>query len=117
VAAYLGLFFIVVILYAPAWLGLLLMHRRVITRALRALLARTVALRPRRSWPRRDRLIEMSYRLATQPGWGRRCGSGPPSTRLAGAWIVAALMLPRVARFARPAARRSLDRASAGGAR
>src|SRR6185436_7662977 len=73
---YLGLFFVVVILYAPAGLaGLLLMHRRVIgTRALSTLLgAYAVALVPATIMGAGAIvLIEMSYRLATQPELGTK---------------------------------------------
>jgi branched-chain amino acid transport system permease protein len=96
---YLGLFFIVVILYAPAGLaGLMLMHQRVIgTRALRTLLgAYAVALVPATIMAAGAIvLIEMSYRLATQPELGTRMrilwtavDAGSP-----GPWIVAVLML------------------------
>jgi branched-chain amino acid transport system permease protein len=96
---YLGLFFIVVILYAPAGLaGLLLMHRRVIgARALRALLgAYAVALVPATIMAcGAIVLIEMSYRLATQPELGTRMrllwtavDAGSPWP-----WIVAVTML------------------------
>jgi branched-chain amino acid transport system permease protein len=96
---YLGLFFIVVILYAPAGLaGLMLMHQRVIgTRALRTLLgAYAVALVPATIMAAGAIvLIEMSYRLATQPELGTKMrilwtavDAGSP-----GPWIVAVLML------------------------
>ena len=95
---YLGLFFIVVILYAPAGLaGLLLMHQRLIgTRAIRALLgAYAVALLPAMVMAAGAiAAIEMSYRLATQPELGTKmrilwtavdAGTAAP-------WIVSALM-------------------------
>ena len=96
---YLGLFFIVVILYAPAGLaGLLLMHQRVIgTRALRGLLgAYAISVVPAMIMAAGAIvLIEMSYRLATQPELGTKMrilwtavDAGSP-----GPWIVAALML------------------------
>ena len=96
---YLGLFFIVVILYAPEGLaGLLLMHRSVLkTRAFRAILAAyAVALAPAILMASGAVvLIEMSYRLATQPELGTKMrllwtviDAGSPWP-----WIVAALML------------------------
>ena len=96
---YLGLFFIVVILYAPAGLaGLLLMHGRVVrTRAFRPLLgAYAVALVPAAIMAAGAVvLIEMSYRVATQPELGTKmrllwthvdAGS-------AASWAIAGLML------------------------
>jgi branched-chain amino acid transport system permease protein len=122
---YLGLFFIIVILYAPAGLaGLLLMHQRVIgTRAFRAVLgAYAVALVPATIMAcGAVVLIEMSYRLATQPELGTKMrllwtavDAGSPWS-----WIVAALML--VAGFAAfratwPLVARAWARASAEGA-
>ncbi len=96
---YLGVFFIVVILYAPEGLaGLLLMHRSVLrTRAFRAILAAyAVALAPAILMASGAVvLIEMSYRLATQPELGTKMrllwtviDAGSPWP-----WIVAALML------------------------
>lgn len=96
---YLGLFFIVVILYAPEGLaGLLLMHRSVLrTRAFRAILAAyAVALAPAILMASGAVvLIEMSYRLATQPELGTKMrlvwtliDAGSPWP-----WIIAALML------------------------
>jgi len=73
---YLGVFFIVVILYAPAGLaGLLLMHGRVITRrGFRKLVgAYAVALVPAAIMAAGAIVvIEMSYRLATQPELGTK---------------------------------------------
>jgi len=101
---YLGLFFIVVILYAPAGLaGLVLMHQRVVrTRGLRLLLgAYAVALVPAAIMAAGAIVvIEMSYRLATQPELGTKMrvlwtaiDAGTPWP-----WIIAVLML--VAGFA-----------------
>ena len=76
---YLGLFFIVVILYAPAGLaGLLLMHSgsRARARCGALLVAYAIALVPAAVMAAGAVvLIEMSYRLATQPELGRGCGS------------------------------------------
>lgn len=73
---YLGVFFIVMILYAPSGLaGLLMMHRPIVrTRAfLRVLAAYAIALMPLAVAAAGAVLaIEMSYRLATQPELGTR---------------------------------------------
>jgi branched-chain amino acid transport system permease protein len=112
---YLGLFFIVVILYAPAGLaGLLLMHERVIrTRAFGALVgAYAVALVPAAIMAAGAIvLIEMSYRVATQPELGTKMRLLWTAVDAGSvwSWIVATLMLaagfaafratwPRVAR-------------------
>jgi branched-chain amino acid transport system permease protein len=96
---YLGLFFMVVILYAPAGLaGLVLMHGRVVrTRAFRALVgAYTVALAPAAIMAAGAIvLIEMSYRVATQPELGTRLRLLGTSvdTGSASSWTIATLML------------------------
>lgn len=73
---YLGLFFIIVILYAPAGLaGLILIHRPIVrTRAFRGVLgAYALALVPVTIMAAGAVvLIEMSYRLATQPELGTK---------------------------------------------
>ena len=73
---YLGVFFIVMILYAPSGLaGLLMMHRQIVrTRAFgRVLAAYAAALAPLAITLAGAVLaIEMSYRLATQPELGTR---------------------------------------------
>jgi branched-chain amino acid transport system permease protein len=96
---YLGLFFIAIILYAPAGLaGLILMHRHIVgTRAFRAVLAAyAVALLPAAVMAGGAvMLIEMSYRRATQPELGTTMrllwtsiDSGSPWP-----WLVAVAML------------------------
>ena len=101
---YLGLFFIVIILYAPAGLaGLFLMHRPILrTRAFRAVLAAyAVALLPAAVMAAGAVvLIEMSYRRATQPELGTtmRVLFTPIDAASPWPWIVAAAML--VAGFA-----------------
>jgi branched-chain amino acid transport system permease protein len=96
---YLGLFFIVVILYAPAGLaGLLLMHGRVArTQAFRALIgAYVVALVPATVMAAGAIvLIEMSYRIATQPELGTKMRLLWTSVDAASAWswTIAALAL------------------------
>jgi branched-chain amino acid transport system permease protein len=96
---YLGLFFIVIILYAPEGLaGLILMHRPVVgTRAFRALLAAyAVALVPASIMAGGAVvLIEMSYRLATQPELGTKMRLlwTPIDAASPWPWIVALAML------------------------
>ena len=96
---YLGVFFIVVILYAPAGLaGLLLMHGRVITRrGFRKLVgAYAVALVPAAIMAAGAIVvIEMSYRLATQPELGTKMRILWTAIDAATPWpwIIATLML------------------------
>ncbi|NDP41330.1 MAG: branched-chain amino acid ABC transporter permease [Aromatoleum sp.] len=96
---YLGLFFIVVVLYAPAGLaGLILMHRAIVrTRAFPAVLAAyAIALAPATIMAvGAVVLIEMSYRLATQPELGTKIRLLWTTVDAASPWpwIVAATML------------------------
>jgi branched-chain amino acid transport system permease protein len=121
---YLGLFFIVVILYAPAGLaGLLLMHQRVIrARAFPALLgAYLVALVPATIMAcGAIVLIEMSYRLATQPELGTRMRLLWTAIDAGSPWPWIAAMLMVAAGFAAfratwPLVGRAWARASAAG--
>jgi branched-chain amino acid transport system permease protein len=119
---YLGLFFIVVILYAPAGLaGLLLMHGRVVrAHAFRALAgAYAIALVPAAVMAAGTiALIEMSYRVATQPELGTRMRLLSIEIDAGSAWSWALAAVALVAGFAAfratwPLVARAWSRASA----